>query len=114
MFGFVEGVIRWHNRVVAYAVVLATDRYLPFRLALGPRARQRGQIAGHPSPGPRPAGALSWRPCAGRPAGECSLPSIRPGRVVPGGRRRRGAPAWCVGGSPSPRHGARSPSRPAV
>jgi len=34
MFGFVEGVIRWHNRVVAYAVVLATDRYLPFRLAL--------------------------------------------------------------------------------
>jgi len=34
MFGFVEGVIRWHNRVVAYAVVLETDRYLPFRLAL--------------------------------------------------------------------------------
>ena len=33
MFGFVEGVIRWHNRVVAYAVVLATDRYPPFRLA---------------------------------------------------------------------------------
>ena len=33
MFGFVEGVIRWHNRVVAYALTLVTDRYPPFRLA---------------------------------------------------------------------------------
>jgi hypothetical protein len=33
MFGFVEGVIRWHNRVLAYALVLVTDRYPPFRLA---------------------------------------------------------------------------------
>jgi hypothetical protein len=33
MFDFVEGVIRWHNRVLAYAVVLATDQYPPFRLA---------------------------------------------------------------------------------
>jgi hypothetical protein len=33
MFDFVEGVIRWHNRVVAYAWVLVTDRYPPFRLA---------------------------------------------------------------------------------
>ena len=33
MFHFVEGVIRWHNRVVAYAFVLVTDRYPPFRLA---------------------------------------------------------------------------------
>jgi hypothetical protein len=31
-FGFVEGVLRWHNRVVAYAFVLTTDRYPPFRL----------------------------------------------------------------------------------
>jgi hypothetical protein len=30
---FVEGVIRWHNRVIAYALVLVTDRYPPFRLA---------------------------------------------------------------------------------
>jgi hypothetical protein len=29
----VEGVIRWHNRVIAYAWVLVTDRYPPFRLA---------------------------------------------------------------------------------
>jgi hypothetical protein len=33
MFDFVEGVIRWHNRVIAYALVLVTDRYPPFRLA---------------------------------------------------------------------------------
>jgi hypothetical protein len=32
MFGFVEGVIWWHNRVVAYALTLVTDRYPPFRL----------------------------------------------------------------------------------
>jgi hypothetical protein len=32
MFDFVEGVIRWHNRVIAYAWVLVTDRYPPFRL----------------------------------------------------------------------------------
>jgi hypothetical protein len=25
-------VIRWHNRVLAYALVLVTDRYPPFRL----------------------------------------------------------------------------------
>jgi hypothetical protein len=33
MFTFVEGVMRWHNRVTAYAFVLATDRYPPFSLA---------------------------------------------------------------------------------
>jgi hypothetical protein len=33
MFDFVEGVIRWHNRVVGYAFVLVTDRYPPFRLS---------------------------------------------------------------------------------
>jgi uncharacterized protein DUF4389 len=33
MFTFVEGVIRWHNRVIAYALLLVTDRYPPFRLA---------------------------------------------------------------------------------
>jgi Domain of unknown function (DUF4389) len=32
IFDFVEGVVRWHNRVVAYALVLATDRYPPFSL----------------------------------------------------------------------------------
>jgi Domain of unknown function (DUF4389) len=32
MFDFVEGVIRWHSRVIAYAWVLVTDRYPPFRL----------------------------------------------------------------------------------
>ncbi|HLT12398.1 MAG TPA: DUF4389 domain-containing protein [Micromonosporaceae bacterium] len=32
-FDYVEGVIRWHNRVIAYSLVLVTDRYPPFRLA---------------------------------------------------------------------------------
>ncbi|HEY1274148.1 MAG TPA: DUF4389 domain-containing protein [Thermoleophilaceae bacterium] len=32
MFGFVEGVIRWHNRVMGYAFILVTDRYPPFSL----------------------------------------------------------------------------------
>jgi hypothetical protein len=34
IFDFVEGVIRWHNRVIAYAFVLITDRYPPFSLAI--------------------------------------------------------------------------------
>jgi hypothetical protein len=33
MFDFVEGVIRWGARVVAYAFTLVTDRYPPFSLA---------------------------------------------------------------------------------
>ncbi len=33
MFDFVEGVLRWHNRVVGYALVLVTDQYPPFRLS---------------------------------------------------------------------------------
>ena len=33
LFDFVEGVMRWHNRVMAYAFVLVTDRYPPFSLA---------------------------------------------------------------------------------
>jgi Domain of unknown function (DUF4389) len=32
IFDYIEGVIRWHNRVVGYAVILVTDRYPPFRL----------------------------------------------------------------------------------
>jgi hypothetical protein len=33
MFRFVEGVLRWGQRVVAYAFLLVTDDYPPFRLA---------------------------------------------------------------------------------
>jgi len=32
LFEFVEGTIRWHNRVVGYAFSLVTDEYPPFRL----------------------------------------------------------------------------------
>jgi hypothetical protein len=32
LFAFVEGVFRWNNRVVAYAFILVTDQYPPFRL----------------------------------------------------------------------------------
>jgi hypothetical protein len=33
IFGFVEGVIRWQSRVLAYAFLLTTDQYPPFRLS---------------------------------------------------------------------------------
>lgn len=33
LFTFVEGVFRWNNRVVGYALTLVTDTYPPFRLA---------------------------------------------------------------------------------
>jgi hypothetical protein len=33
MFRFVEGVLRWGQRVIAYAFLLVTDSYPPFRLA---------------------------------------------------------------------------------
>jgi hypothetical protein len=33
LFDFVEGVMRWGNRVIAYAFVLVTDKYPPFRLS---------------------------------------------------------------------------------
>ncbi len=33
IFDFVVGVIRWQNRVTAYALLLTTDAYPPFRLS---------------------------------------------------------------------------------
>ena len=33
LFDFVEGVLRWGNRVVGYAFILVTDRYPPFSLS---------------------------------------------------------------------------------
>lgn len=33
IFDFVEGVIRWQNRVYGYALTLVTDKYPPFRLS---------------------------------------------------------------------------------
>lgn len=33
LFDFVVGVTRWANRVLAYAILLVTDRYPPFSVA---------------------------------------------------------------------------------
>lgn len=33
VYRFVEGVLRWQNRVAGYAILLVTDRYPPFSLA---------------------------------------------------------------------------------
>jgi len=33
LFDFVAGVVRWHNRVIGYALTLVTDAYPPFRLS---------------------------------------------------------------------------------
>ena len=33
IFDYIEGVIRWHNRVAGYAFILVTDRYPPFGLS---------------------------------------------------------------------------------
>jgi len=33
LFTFVEGVIYWNNRVLAYAFLLVTGQYSPFRLS---------------------------------------------------------------------------------
>jgi hypothetical protein len=35
LFEFVEGVVRWHNRVISYAFLMVTDRYPPFGFAQG-------------------------------------------------------------------------------
>jgi Domain of unknown function (DUF4389) len=42
IFDFVEGVIRWHNRVVGYAFILVTDRYPPFSLGRSEVATSSG------------------------------------------------------------------------
>jgi hypothetical protein len=33
MFALVEGTLRWQNRVVAYALLMISDQYPPFRLS---------------------------------------------------------------------------------
>ena len=50
IFDFVEGVIRWHNRVVGYAFILVTDRYPPFSMSQGEAAPPAAE--GPPQPKP--------------------------------------------------------------
>ena len=52
MFDFVQGVIRWGARVVAYAFVLVTDSTRRSRLPRKPQERSRGRChrARHPGP----------------------------------------------------------------
>jgi hypothetical protein len=33
IFDFIEGIVRWHNRVIGYVYTLVTDQYPPFRLS---------------------------------------------------------------------------------
>ena len=49
IFDFVEGVLRWHNRVVAYAFILVTDVYPPF--SLQPLRADEVQVPRPPSNG---------------------------------------------------------------
>jgi uncharacterized protein DUF4389 len=48
IFDFVEGVIRWHNRVLGYAFILVTDRYPPFSLSQREVPPPLGQSPGEP------------------------------------------------------------------
>jgi hypothetical protein len=48
LFDYVEGVIRWHNRVVGYAFILVTDRYPPFRLRADSGHGDGGRAAAGP------------------------------------------------------------------
>jgi Domain of unknown function (DUF4389) len=47
IFDFVEGVVRWHNRVVGYAFILVTDRYPPFSMS-----QREAPPPGPEAPGP--------------------------------------------------------------
>ena len=44
LFGYVEAVIAWHNRVLGYAFLLVTDEYPPFQLHAADRAAHEGGL----------------------------------------------------------------------
>jgi hypothetical protein len=82
LFDFGEGVIRWHNRVIAYAFTLATDQYPPFRLAPLPALRPLRQLRSRA--GQRASAGLV---ADNRPLVVSQLPGT-PG--LPGGGYKRG------------------------
>jgi Domain of unknown function (DUF4389) len=50
IFGFVEGVMRWQNRVLGYAFILVTDRYPPFSMSQREAAPPRPEEPPPPRP----------------------------------------------------------------
>src|SRR5688572_21039979 len=50
IFDYVQGVIRWHNRVVGYAFILVTDRYPPFSLSQHETAPPTPERPAQPQP----------------------------------------------------------------
>ncbi|MDQ3935540.1 MAG: DUF4389 domain-containing protein [Actinomycetota bacterium] len=50
IFEYVQGVIRWHARVVAYAHILVTDEYPPFACAHSRMPARRRRSARSPAP----------------------------------------------------------------
>ncbi len=55
IFDFVQGVIRWHNRVIVYPLILVTERYPPFSLSSQPESSTA--VSRHDP-------ACRWRPTA--------------------------------------------------
>jgi hypothetical protein len=116
IFDFVEGVLRWHNRVIAYALTLVTDEYrsIPSSPAGG---RHRPARPAAPATRPRRPGrrCTGWR----RAEPELGIPE-RPLGQVPDGRAHRRQPAAVHlppaahgGGPPGPDHAVRQ-GAPAV
>jgi hypothetical protein len=75
IFDYVEGVARWHNRVVGYAFILVTDHYPPFRLAPLSTAARTAALGGcmvgvrlAPEAASDLRGSNSWPTCARQPS----------------------------------------------
>jgi hypothetical protein len=117
LFGFSEGVIRWHNRVIAYAFTLATDQYPPFRLAPLPAVPRCGSPWRHTmkhggTRRKRPQRAAFPQPAKAKPLRPFRRGTLvhdhRPGSGGGGASRARSRP-----GRPAPRRSARNLRRSA-
>jgi hypothetical protein len=93
LFGFVEGVIRWNDRVIGYALTLVTDEYPPFRLSRSHRTA-RARAAARP-----PAWGADDHPRSHAPLPEAARAPAWPGPSPPRPKPRRGP----LPGRPLPR-----------